>query len=96
MNAKNPDIGAVAASIRRYLLDHPNAADTLEGVAQWWLSGDADHERLSTVQRAIEQLVDRGEMARQTLRDGTVIYERNKQDIPDSPDGSRSARSVKP
>lgn len=89
MNAKNPDIDAVAASVHRYLLDHPNAADTLEGVAQWWLSGDAGHEWLSKVQRAIEQLVSRGEMVRRTLRDGTVIYERNKQDVSGSPDGSR-------
>ena len=88
MNAKNPDVDAVAATIRRYLLDHPNAADTLQGVAQWWLSGDADEEWLSKVQRAIEQLVKRGEMVRQTLRDGTVIYERNKQGDPDSPDAA--------
>lgn len=82
MDAETTDVAAVAVSIRRYLLDHPNAADTLEGVARWWLSGDADHEWLSKVQRAIEQLVNRGEMVRQTLRDGTVIYERNKQDAP--------------
>ena len=86
MYAENPDIDAVAATIRRYLLDHPNAADTLQGVARWWLSGDAGEEWLSKVQRAIEQLVNRGEMVRKTLRDGTVIYERNKQDDPDSID----------
>ena len=79
MDAENTDFAAVAAAIRRYLCDHPNAADTLEGIARWWLSGNSGNERLANVQRAIEQLVNRGEVVRQTLRDGTVIYERNKQ-----------------
>ena len=79
MDADNTDVVAAAAAIRRYLRDHPNAADTLEGVAFWWLSGHAGDEWLAIVQRAMEQLVERGEVARQTLRDGTVIYERNKQ-----------------
>lgn len=79
MDAENTDVDAVAESIHRYLREHPNAADTLEGVASWWLSGDADKEWLITVERAIEQLVTRGELVRQTLRDGTVIYERNKE-----------------
>lgn len=82
MNAQNQDIDALATAIRRYLLDHPNAADTLEGVARWWLAGGAGEAWLSTVQRAIEQLVKRGEMVGQTLRDGTVIYERTKGNHP--------------
>lgn len=82
MDAETTDVAAVAATIRRYLRDHPNAADTLEGIALWWLSGNAGDEWLTNVQRAIEQLVNRGEVVRQTLRDGTVIYERNKQDDP--------------
>lgn len=82
MDAETTDVAAVAAAIRRYLRDHPNAADTLEGIALWWLSGNAGNERLANVQRAIEQLVNRGEVVRQTLRDGTVIYERSKQEDP--------------
>ena len=82
MNAQNQDIDALATAIRSYLREHPNAADTLEGVARWWLAGGAGEAWLSTVQRAIEQLVKRGEMVGQTLRDGTVIYERNKGNHP--------------
>jgi hypothetical protein len=80
MDAESMDVAAVAAAIRRYLRDHPNAADTVEGIARWWLSGNAGNTRLANVQRAIEQLVNRGEVARRTLRDGTVIYERGKRD----------------
>lgn len=82
MNAQNQAIDALAATIRRYLLDHPNAADTSDGVARWWLAGGAGEAWLSSVRRAIEQLVERGEMVGQTLRDGTVIYERTKGNHP--------------
>lgn len=79
MDADNTEIASVAAAVRRYLRDHPNAADTLEGIARWWLSGNTGNELLIDVERAIEQLVNGGEVSRRTLRDGTVIYERNKQ-----------------
>lgn len=82
MDAESTDVIAVAVAIRSYLRDHPNAADTVEGIARWWLSGDAGNARLANVQRAIEQLVNRGEMVRKTLRDGTVIYERTKRGNP--------------
>jgi hypothetical protein len=82
MNTQNQDIDALAAALRSYLIEHPNAADTLEGIARWWLAGEVGEAWFSTVQRAVEQLVMRGEMARQTLGDGTVVYERIKQQNP--------------
>jgi hypothetical protein len=78
MDTENTEIAAVAAAIRRYLCHHPNAADTLEGIARWWLSGSSGNKLLTDIERAMEQLVTQGEIVRQTLRDGTVIYERNK------------------
>lgn len=78
MDAENTDIAAVVAAIRRYLCDHPYAADTAEGIARWWLSGTSGNELLTDVERAMEQLVAQGEVVRQTLSDGTVIYERKK------------------
>jgi len=79
MNAEGSGIDALADRIRRYMHEHPNAADTLEGVAVWWLSGSAEGEWLVNVRRAIEHLVTQGEMGRKTLGDGTVIYERNRE-----------------
>ena len=78
MDAGKTPVDALAQTIRDYLSTHPNAADTLEGVATWWLSGSADREWLDHVERAMEQLMRQGEVVRQILRDGTVIYERNK------------------
>jgi hypothetical protein len=82
MDANSTDVDGAVAEIRRYFREHPNAADTLEGVAVWWLSGTAGAAWLATVQRALDRLLATGEAAKRTLIDGTVIYERNKQDGP--------------
>ena len=79
MNAANSGIDALADRIRRYMRDYPSAADSLEGVAVWWLSGSAEAEWLRRVHDAIQLLVKQGEVSRRTLGDGTVIYERNKE-----------------
>ena len=78
MNAEQPEIDELEKRIRGYLREHPSAADTLEGVAVWWLSGSAEGGWLENVRRAIEQLVARGEVARKTMIDGTVIYGRGE------------------
>ena len=70
------DIAAAVARIRAYLAEYPNAADTLEGVAVWWLAGNTSEEYLITVQCAIRELVVAGEMSKHVLIDGTIIYER--------------------
>ena len=75
----NIGIDALAERIRRYVREHPNAADTLDGVAGWWLGGGTEGEWLETVKIALERLVASGELTRRTLGDGTVIFERNKE-----------------
>lgn len=79
MGAEHTDVEVVAEAIRAYLRDHPHAADTVEGIARWWLSAAFENPKASCVQHAVEQLVSRGEMTRRILRDGTVIFERNKE-----------------
>ena len=49
--------------IQRYLEEHPGAADTAEGISQWWLPGE-DASLSAGVQRALDALVARGFMAR--------------------------------
>lgn len=46
-------------AIRSFLQRYPHGADTLEGVAQWWLGGAVAPE---TVAAALEQLRAAGEL----------------------------------
>jgi uncharacterized heparinase superfamily protein len=61
----------VAIQIARYLRAHPEAADTLDGAAHWWISRPAS---LDVVERAMKMLEQAKVMQRRILPDGTVIF----------------------
>lgn len=68
------DDGEVRRSVLAYLRSHPQAADTLRGIVNWWLP----RQRLETGCRRIEQvlgeLVNAGLLRRDQLPDGEVLY----------------------
>lgn len=55
-------VGEVAAAIARYLEQHPNAADTAEGIHNSWLG--PGRASLAEVQDALERLVRAGSVER--------------------------------
>ena len=61
----------VAADIVRYLRAHPGAADTLEGVARWWLPQQPS-ERV--MERAMAMLVSKKLVERHVLPEGTAVF----------------------
>lgn len=67
-------VSDIAWVIRRYLANHPNASDSLEGVQRWWLGEGAVEAPGSTVQQALDQLVRKGTVVKKMLPDGTVVY----------------------
>lgn len=53
-------VGSVAREIERYLELHPQAADSLEGIATWWISKQRIRSELEVVRAALEQLARSG------------------------------------
>jgi len=70
----------VADRIEAYLAEHPDAADTLAGICNWWLSGVPAF----AVQKALDDLVTRGMVRRQDVPGGAAVYSRGP--------GGRAAR----
>jgi hypothetical protein len=70
-------VSDVAAVIRRYLANHPNASDSLEGVQRWWLGEGAVDAPDTAVQQALDRLVKKGTVTKKQLPDGTVVYAAN-------------------
>jgi hypothetical protein len=62
----------VRAKILEHLEVHPDAADTVAGIASWWFEGD--EPGVDAVERALLGLVDTGVMERRLTLDGTPIY----------------------
>ena len=62
--------------VLRYVRNHPNAADNLRGIRQWWLPEHLRDVALEDVEAAIEQLVASGEVQRNILPDRSEVYTR--------------------
>lgn len=74
MPQKSREVDLVKEKILTYFRDHPNAADSLEGIAKFWLS-DLDtafsQEELKDI---LEQLVDDGVVRKSNRNIGGAIY----------------------
>ena len=70
-NTAAGDARAVAIQIARYLRAHPDAADTLEGAALWWLQRQPP---LDVVERAMTLLEEVKVVERRILPGGRLIF----------------------
>lgn len=78
MMAKTPtndtDVNAVANEINEYLAEHPNAADSLEGIVTWWLGRQRYSKATDVVQKALELLVADGVVNKVIRKGNKPIY----------------------
>lgn len=63
----------LSVEIRRYCAAHPNAADTIEGIA-WWLALQRYDDALHEVRESIDQLVQDGLLVRYQTEDGVSVF----------------------
>lgn len=67
MSEPDEVIRTIAADIERYLLQHPDAADSAAGIQAWWLSPSLAAEGEAAVLAALEQLEASGVVVRTKL-----------------------------
>ena len=67
-------VDAVATAILHHLHAHPLAADSVEGVARWWLGPALADVSVEQVEQALELLVSRSALRRLALMDGSILY----------------------
>lgn len=69
------ELERIVEALHGYLRTHRQAADTLEGIKDWWLPREGlPGARPEVLQRALENLVDRGELGRVESANGLVLY----------------------
>ncbi len=71
---EEPGLAQLSDEILRYLRAHPQAADTVDGIVEWWLPRQRHNDAVNRVQQALDELVARGLVEQMTLVDGTVLY----------------------
>lgn len=61
-----------------YLLDNPDAGDTLDGIVGWWLLHQRIRFETLTVAQAVAKLVNDGLIVAQQGPDSRIIYRANR------------------
>lgn len=69
------DPGAIEGRILDYLAKHPEAADSLEGIAAWWLPQSGHPYTIEAVQQALARMVASHHIALIALADGRTLYQ---------------------
>jgi len=80
INRKLPNL---ARHILRYLREHPEAQDTIEGITVWWVSERAIKHWLPQVRNALSALVARGFLEEYNQADGRTFYRVRSHPPPD-------------
>lgn len=62
------------SAITLYLKAHPNAADSVEGIMQWWLPQQQNSVDINDLQQALDYLVETRAVSRTALLDGRMLY----------------------
>jgi hypothetical protein len=76
MRDEDSRVFQVAEEISAYLSAYSEAADTLEGIATWWLAWPRYGNARETAQRALLVLVAQGLVEAVALPDGGTLYRR--------------------
>ncbi|GAA0710443.1 hypothetical protein FHW84_004332 [Dyella sp. SG562] len=79
---QNPENGwrEVEGAVLAYLTQHPDAADTLDGIVSWWLPQQRYVTERRRIEQALSHLVERGQLRRDRLPGGAVLYALNRAD----------------
>lgn len=77
--------GEIEVSVLAYLQRHPQAADTLRGIVNWWLPRQRYEIDSQRIEHVLSHLVAEGLLHRDRLPDGEVLYALNKHKKPPQP-----------
>jgi hypothetical protein len=72
------DVQKIAGQIEFYLKKHPNAADTIVGIAKWWLPEQGVEVSNLMVQQALNYLSSKLVVKFNTNFNGIKVYSSNK------------------
>jgi Fe2+ or Zn2+ uptake regulation protein len=60
--------------IIEYLRRHPEAADTVDGILDWWMPAQRHENTMMEIQQALREFVERGLIEEVVLGNGNRLY----------------------
>lgn len=70
-----------AHKILAYLMDNPNAQDTLEGILDWWLLQQDLQRNIALVRKALDELLDKKFLLERKGNDKQKYYQVNHEKL---------------
>jgi hypothetical protein len=64
----------IEGRILEYLAENPGAQDTLQGIAEWWLTEREIVRSVVEVEAALDQLVTKNLVNKHKRSDGSIYY----------------------
>ena len=80
-NETSSDIDRLLREILRYLVAHPKAKDTINGIAKWWLAKSVSLEGRSQLEQGLELLVAKGWLLSRYSPQAETIYSLNEKHL---------------
>ena len=71
----------VLRHILHYLIEHPDAKDTVQGIVRWWLPGGIVKWEEAAVQDALDVLVARAWLTQRRMATSQTLYGLNQEKI---------------
>lgn len=72
-----PDKSTIAHEILAYLIDNPEARDSLDGIVKWWLLDRKIRYQMTLVEKALDELVDQELVIEEKKMDSSNLYRVN-------------------
>lgn len=67
----------ISNAILHYLLKHPQAQDTLEGIIHWWILEERIYQRTLEISEVLKSLVEKGFLIEKKISSSDVLYALN-------------------
>ena len=68
----------ISNAILHYLLRHPHAQDTLEGIIHWWILEERIYRRTLEISEVLRGLVEKELLIEKRISNSNVLYSLNE------------------
>jgi hypothetical protein len=69
--------------ILAYLMDNPDAQDTLKGIVDWWLLQQDIKRNVALIRKTVDRLIHKGFLLERQGKDQTKYYQVNREKLPE-------------
>jgi hypothetical protein len=80
---KTDETEETSHKILAYLMDNPNARDTLEGIVDWWLLQQDIKRNVALIRKTVDGLLHKGLLLERQGNDRTKYYQVNRKRLPE-------------